>query len=175
MRFIAEQDKRYEEIESQLATDQDIRKRYDRDEDVESAASVSIVCKKRRLQEQKSQLVERQAKPAREYQEYLIELNTWGAQEREIRGDDQNPAEGSLKGREKELDKITNVYPNDLRITKEEQARISKEVFQKKRNLTRFYDTIKSPIDAEIAKYRDDLGDYAISIEAGLRFDPDFC
>ena len=91
-----------------------------------------------------------------------------------IRGDDQNPAEGSLKGREKELDKITNVYPNDLRITKEEQARISKEVFQKKRNLTRFYDTIKSPIDAEIAKYRDDLGDYAISIEAGLRFDPDF-
>ena len=172
--LVAKKVKRFEEIEGLLATDQDIREQYDRDEDVAHAVSVSIVCKKRLLQVQKSQLVERQAKPARKYQEYLIELNTWTAREREIHGDDQDPMEGSLKGREKELDKIKNVYPNDLRIARAEQARISKEVFQKKRDLTRFYDAIKSPIDAEIAKYRDDLGDYEISIEAGLRFDPDF-
>ena len=171
---VAEQDKRSEEIEGLLATDQDIRERYDQEEEAARAASVSIVCKKHRLEGQKSELVERQAKPAREYQEYLTQLDTWVAREREIHGADQDPVEKTLKGREKELGKIKNVYPNDLRIGRAEQARISKEVFQKKRNLTRFYDAIKQPIDAEIAKYRDDLGDYTISIDAGLRFDPDF-
>ena len=51
---------------------------------------------------------------------------------------------------------------------------MSKQLFQKKRRLTGFYDDIKNSIDAEIAKCRDDLGGYSIAIETGLRFDSTF-
>ena len=47
-------------------------------------------------------------------------------------------------------------------------------MFRAKHELTQVFDQIKQSIDAEIAKYRHDLGNYSISVESGLRFDQSF-
>ena len=176
--LVSDKDQRSKEIDELLAASEDIAERF-RDEEngnsaIEAAKATSIVCKKASLEEIKIKLVERQAKPAREYQEYLAQLTTWTSQEKEIRGEEENPSVDSLRGLEKEIENIRTYYPTKLREARAEQIRISKTVFQKKKNLTHFYDAIKQSIDAEIAKCRDDLGDYSISIEAGLRFDSGF-
>ncbi len=176
--LISDKGQRYREIDDLLVTSQDIAERFrDKEEDdtaIEAAKAKSIVCKKASLQEKKIQLVERQDKPAREYQDYLTLLEIWASKEKEICGDEQNPAVDSLRGLEKELENISTNYPAKFQAERAEQIRFSKSVFQKKKNLTQLYDAIKQSIDAEIAKCRDDLGDYSISIEVGLRFDPDF-
>ena len=175
---VSDKDQRSKEIDNLLAAPEDIAEQFRNKEDVETAIeaakATSIVCRKAGLQEKKIQLVERQAKPAREYQEYLAQLAIWASREKDIRGDEQNPATDSLRGLEKELENIRTFYPTARHDARAEQIRVSKEVFQKKKNLTHFYDAIKQSIDAEIAKCRDDLGDYSISIEAGLRFDTGF-
>lgn len=140
----------------------------------ESALAVSLVCQKEALEAQKAEIVERLGKPAREYQEYLTSLKLWTDREKELRGDDQNIAADTLKGLKKELEKVTEVYPQAMRNICSDRERISKEVFNKKRGLTQFYNAIKQSIDSEIAKCREHLGEYDISIEAGLRFSPAF-
>lgn len=176
--LIAEKDERFRAIDDLLATEPDITERFVDEEGadaaIEAAILRSIICNKARLEERKTQLVERQTKPAREYQAYLTELTTWTDREREIVGDEQNPVADSLHGLEKERENIKAVYSADLRNARMKQERISKDVYRKKKDLTRFYDAIKQSIDAEIAKCRDDLGDYSISIETGLRFDRAF-
>lgn len=175
---VAENKERLNDIQGFLATEQDIvRERggqQGNENTVSAAKSRSIVCTKSNLERQKAQLVERQDKPAREYQEYLTRLATWISDEKEIRGENQNPDDDSLLGLERELANIKSVYSGHLREAKLRRARISKELFQKKRVLTHVYDQIKQSIDEEIRKFQVDLGDYSISIEAGLRFDPSF-
>lgn len=143
-------------------------------ESARAAAAASLVCRKVALEAQKAEIVERLGKPAREYQQYLSDLKLWTDREKELRGDDQNPAADTLKGLEKELDNINNVYPEALRTASIERERISKKVFSKKRGLTQFYNSVKQSIDTEIAKCREHLGEYDISIEAGQRFSPAF-
>jgi predicted nucleic acid-binding Zn-ribbon protein len=59
---------------------------------------------------------------------------------------------------EKELEKVNTVYPEALRSARADRERISKEVFNRKRGLTQFYNGVKQPIDAEIAKCREHIG-----------------
>jgi predicted ATPase len=139
-----------------------------------AAMAASLICQKAALELQKAELVERLGRPAREYQQYLSDLKLWTDRDKELRGDDQKPGADTLRGLEKELDNINNLYPKELRAARTEQERISKEVFGKKRGLTQFYNAIKQSIDSEIAKCREHLGEYDISIEAGLRFSPAF-
>ncbi|MFN7966631.1 MAG: AAA family ATPase, partial [Acidobacteriota bacterium] len=140
----------------------------------DAARSASLVCQKTTLEGQKAEVVERLGKPAREYQQYLSELKLWTDREKELRGDDENPGTETLSGLEKERGNISTLYPERLRAAYAERERISKEVFSKKRGLTEFYDAVKQSIDGEIAKCREHLGEYDISIEAGLRFNPLF-
>ena len=171
-------DRRLKEIEDLLITQDHIAEMFGEGVEVQvaraQAESTSIVCQRSNLEIKKTQLVERMAKPEREFQAYLMEFRAWEDRKKEICGDDQSPTVDSLKGLEQELERINTTYPNDLEHTKAEQIRISKEIFQKKRSLTHFYDKIKQSIDSEITKFGDDLGDYSISIEAGLRFDSSF-
>lgn len=140
----------------------------------DAAKTASLVCQKAALEIQKAEIVERLGKPAREYQQYLNELRLWTDREKELRGDDQNPGAETLKGLERELGNISTLYPDNLRTAYAERERISKEVFSRKRGLTLFYNAVKQSIDGEIAKCREHLGEYDISIEAGLRFNPSF-
>jgi ABC-type lipoprotein export system ATPase subunit len=139
-----------------------------------AAMAASLVCQKTDLEDQKAKAVERLGKPAREYQQYLRDLELWTDREKELRGDDQHPAVDTLKGLEKELEKINMDYPEALHVARVDRERISKEVFNKKCGLTEFYNAVKQSIDSEIAKCREHLGEYDISIEAGLRFSSSF-
>ena len=139
-----------------------------------AATAASLVCQKTALEVQRAEIVERLGKPAREYQQYLRDLKLWTDREEELRGDDHNPGAETLKGLERELESVNTVYPQTLRTVRAYRARIANEVFTKKSGLTQFYNAVKRSIDAEIAKCREDLGEYDISIEAGLRFSPAF-
>lgn len=139
-----------------------------------AATEASLVCRKVALENQKAELIERLGKPARDYQQYLGELKLWRDREKELRGDEQNPGAETLKGLELELENVNTVYPERLRTARAERKRIAKEVFNRKRGLTQFYNAVKHSIDTEIAKCREHLGEYDISIEAGLRFNPSF-
>jgi ABC-type lipoprotein export system ATPase subunit len=179
-RVVSTKEQRRREIEALLRTEDQIAAKIGGvDEATTNSTRVammagSLVCQKATLETQKAELVERLGKPAREYQEYLNDLKLWMDREKELRGDDQNPAADTLKGLEKELEKVNTVYPEVLRSARADQGRISKEVFSKKRSITQFYNTVKQSIDSEIAKCRDHLGEYDISIEAGMRFKPVF-
>jgi len=161
-----------------LAPDDIVAMESEDNPSVESALAVatpaSLVCQKAALEVQKAELVERLGKPARDYQQYLRDLKVWMDREKELRGDDRNPGTDTLKGLESELENVNTVYPETLRTVRAERQLIAKGLLSKKRGLTQFYNAVKRSIDAEIAKCREDLGEYDISIEAGLRFNPSF-
>ena len=165
-------------IKASLATEEDIIEMVgdqpNQSEAELAAKARSIVCKRAVLQEQKARLVERQGKSEREYQEYLIQNTKWNVAQEKLHGNKDNPSEDSLLGLQMELDKIKEVYPQDLDTAKRNQVEASKQLFRKRRALTRIYEQIKESISTEIAKLEGELGDYTISVEAGLRFDRSF-
>jgi len=175
---ITQKKQRSQQIEALLLTVEEIAAIYGNDVSAQTArdaaTAASLVCQKATLEAQKSEIIERLGKPAREYQLYLNELRLWTEKEKELRGDDQNPDAETLNGLERELGNITSAYPERLRAARTAREGISKEVFAKKRALTQFYNAIKQSIDSEIAKCREQLGEYDISIEAGLRLNPSF-
>ena len=177
---VSQKEQRLRAIEALLLTKDEIAATVGGDDEAaaeaarEAAMVASLVCRKAALETQKAEIVERLGKVARQYQEYLNSLKLWTGREKDLRGDDQNPAADTLKALEKELAKVNTVYPHDLRDARADRERISKEVFNKKRGLTQFYNAVKQSIDSEIAKCREHLGEYDISLEAGLRFSPAF-
>ncbi len=176
---IKQKKQRLQQVESLLLSTEDIAAMGDDDDTGvnttrTAATAASLVCQQAALEGEKAELVERLGKPAREYQQYLSDLQLWADREKELRGEDQNPGTETLNGLEKELKKTNTVYPESLLTARAERERISKEVFSKKCGLTQFYNAVKQSIDTEIAKCRQDLGEYDISIEAGLRFSPSF-
>ena len=176
---ITEREQRLEEIKSLLLSAHEIAEiNGDIHSNVEAARKAaieaSLTFKKETLEAQKVELVEKMAKPEREYQQYLAELRLWEEREKELSGDVTDPGKDTLNWLVKELQKLDEDYPNHLREAREERRQISKEIFSKKKKLTRFYNNVKRPIDTEISKCREQLGDYDISIDAELRLDPDF-
>lgn len=168
---IAQKKQRSEQIEALLLTREEISATY---LDEEEHIAASLVCQKTTLEASKAALVERLGKPAREYQQYLNDLRLWTEKERELRGDSSNPDAETLNGLEGELNNITTVYSQRLLAARNAREVISKDVLTKKRALTQFYNDIKHTIDSEIDTCREQLGEYNISIEAGLRLNPTF-
>ena len=170
--------RRLDHVRRALATDEDIVKqhsgRHDADDAIASARAESIVCKQITLEKRKASLIDQQARPTKEYQQYLTKSAEWKSRERQIRGDAENPTQDSLNGLRKELENIKNVYPKDLRDQKLKQVEASKRIFRQKQLLNSVYEKIKQSIDSEITKFRDDLGDYSVSIEVGLHFNRSF-
>ena len=140
----------------------------------EEQIRASLVCQRLELEQKKATLMERLGAPEREYREYLDANATWKAQEMVLLGEEDKPPPESLRGLQKELQNIAVLYPQQLDTAKFNRDAIAKDIFKKKFELTAFYNSVKAFIDAEIEKYRDDLGDYDVAIEAGLRFSPDF-
>lgn len=171
---------RLKDIEASLLTRDEIDASFGGDDEEAAdtaraaAMTASLVCLKTVLEAQKADIIERLGKPAHEYQQYLEDLKIWRDREKELDGKDHNPGADTLKGLEKELENINTVYPKKLPAERAERERISKDVFAKKRGLTQFYNDVKQSIDSEIAKCRKHLGEYDISIEAGLRFNNAF-
>lgn len=176
---VSQKERRLEEIAALLLTPKDIAGMDGDDETTldsarAAAMAASLVCQKGAVEAQKAEIVERLGKPAREYQQYLRDLKLWTDREKELRGDNQSAGSETLKGLERELENVNSLYPETLRPARAERQRVASEVFSRKRGLTQFYNAVKRSIDAEITKCRGDLGEYDISIEAGLRFGPSF-
>jgi ABC-type dipeptide/oligopeptide/nickel transport system ATPase component len=132
---VSAKEQRLREIEALLLTKDQIAATVEGDDETAAGSALaeamagSLVCQKAALEAQKADLVERLGKPAREYQEYLNDMKLWKDREKELRGDDQNPAVDTLKWLEKELEKVNTVYPETLRSARADREHISKEVF----------------------------------------------
>lgn len=139
-----------------------------------AATAASLVCQKTTLEQQKDDIVERLAKPAQEYQQYVRDLKLWMDRDKELRGDEQHPGPETLQGLKTELNNVRTSYQQDLAAACAKRDQISREIFTLKRGLTQFYNAIKESIDGAIANCREHLGTYEIAIEAGLRLNPSF-
>jgi predicted ATPase len=139
-----------------------------------SAREASLVCRQDSLQKKKSTLIEQLGKPEREYQTYLQERAFWDQRGREILGEELNPAQGTLRDLQAEMRRIESSYAGELVNARATRDEVSLRVFEEKRGLTKFYNSVKSAIDSEIRKNGADLGDYAIAIQAGLSFESKF-
>ena len=177
-RVLVEKNNRLTQIKTLLSDDGDgagvLPESKDPLSNLDLVASESIVHKKTVLDQLKKQMIERQDRPAREYQAYLANLQTWEAREKALLGTDTNPQEDSVKGLENELRCIDEVYPEQRSQLKSIRMEIGSKIFRKKQQLTAIYNEIKESIDSEIERCRGELGDYSISIESGLEFDPAF-
>lgn len=165
---------RLNEIRSLLTSSEDIENSISDDTKKAVALNVSLVCQLAELEQKMLEIVERLGKPEKESQAYLAKKAKWETRKKELLGDEENPAAHTLRGLQHELNKITKDYPERLESARTNRANISRDILERKRNLTSFYDSVKQSIEKEIEKYRAELGDYDISIEAGLRFDASF-
>ena len=98
--IVSSKDQRLREIEALLITKDQITAMMASDDDstIITEQAKSLVCQKEALENQKTEVIERLGKPAREYQEYLRGLKSWTDKETELRGNDLNPAADTLKG-----------------------------------------------------------------------------
>jgi ABC-type lipoprotein export system ATPase subunit len=171
--IIATRTHRLAELKSLLATSETIELMATETER-KAATEKSLICKKSALDGQKSELIEQLGKPQREYEEYRRLYGIWAQRSGEIRGNPDGPAAGTLAFLQAEATRILDEYPKTLAELQAARNAISRKVFESKRGLTAFYDSVKSAIEGEITKHRSDLGDYAISIDAELSFAPVF-
>jgi chromosome segregation ATPase len=138
------------------------------------AREKSLSCQKSALEERRKEITDKLDKPNRDYQTYLIADDQWQARKQAIEGAVDDPLPETLNWLKRELDAITTKLPEELRLAQQERAAASKAVLSKKKSLIGFYDSVKRSIDDEIKRYGADLGQYNISIEASLKFDPQF-
>ena len=177
-RIILEKERKLEEMDEMLATKEEINDQFgglnDAKNIIRAAQSVSVICKKEKLEEKRIKLVENQNKPEREHQTYLAEHSKWEKGRKKILGDEQNPAAASLNGLKRELGMIETNYPKNLEEKRRNQISLGGKIFQRKKDLMKLYHQIKKPIDKEIDKCQDSLVNYEISVEVGLRLNPNF-
>lgn len=144
------------------------------EEEKEEAKEKSLPCVLERLAEEKKELVDALGKPEKDYQDYLKKKAAWDKTEQDLRGEENNPAEGTLNWLNKESANIKSVYPKNLEGVRQERIALAKQIFDKKKEYIDFYNSVKGAIDEEIEKYDEELGEYKIKIDAGMKFDESF-
>jgi ABC-type lipoprotein export system ATPase subunit len=171
---IAQKQARLLELVELLRSDTEIESLGLSEEQNAAAREKSLLCQEAALNLNRKELTSNLDKPNRDYQLYLSALAQWQVRQAAIEGDPQKPAVDTLHWLEQELDAIQNSLPKEMETAKAERLSVSKIVFAKKKSLIRFYEEVKRSIDQEIGKYGTDLRSYNISIEAHLRFSPQF-
>ncbi len=135
------------------------------------AEAASLLFKKTALEAERTKIVERLDKPQKDYQEYLRAKADWEKRRTELEGDEKSPKQDTVRWLQAEIAKLQSEYPEARRLAVEARDQSSRALYRKKRELVNFYDSIKGEIDRKIKECRDELGDYEMSIQAGLRFD----
>ncbi|MEX2374703.1 MAG: hypothetical protein WD942_03845 [Dehalococcoidia bacterium] len=134
----------------------------------------SLIVARFELVEKQQKITSRLAKPARDYATYLAELKKWTATRDELAGAEESPGNGTKAWLERELSRQKTEYPAALAAARGEVSEKAGEIFALKLQLAQFYDEIKTAIDAEIARCRDELGEYAMSVDVDLHLDDGF-
>ncbi len=104
-------------------------------------------------------------KPNRDYQDFLNKQESWESQKKEIVGNTETP--GTVKFYEKQLDELKNI-DTQLSKVKDERKKISKEIFNKKLEISSIYGRLYSPVQEFIESQ--ELGDefnlqFSVSVE----------
>jgi ABC-type lipoprotein export system ATPase subunit len=133
------------------------------------AAAKSLLVRLDSLAKERKELTDSLDKPNREYQAYVAELSRWELQKLVIEGDSANPAIDTYNWLRNELTAIGTPVLAELATAKEERVAAGKAVFAKKKSLVSFYESVKESIDRELGTHGNDLREYQISIEAGLK------
>ncbi|MEX2305131.1 MAG: hypothetical protein WD595_02965 [Waddliaceae bacterium] len=166
---------RIKEINQTLREPEDIESDSELDErEKEDAKGKSLLHVLKKLEEEKKGLVDTLDKPEKDYQNYLKRKAVWNKTEKELRGEEENPLEGTLNWLIVESKSIKDTYPTKVDYARSERENIAKEIFGKKKEYISFYNSVKVSIDKEIDKYKEELGEYKIKIEAGMKFDESF-
>jgi ABC-type lipoprotein export system ATPase subunit len=166
-------DRRLLELAALLADEREIAAEVS-EESRQTLKDSSFIQRRLALTLRKETLTEKLGQPQREYQAYLDARRKWEDRGNGILGDDDAPAFDSLRGLRAEFVRVDGEYREALIVLKAARDQVARRIFQEKRGLIRFYDSIKAAIDREIGLHRTELGDYAISIDAGLRFETAF-
>jgi ABC-type lipoprotein export system ATPase subunit len=172
--LITEKTSRINKIGVLLRTEDEINALELDDQGKTEAQSKSLCVQLARFELEKKGIIDQLGKPEQEYQEYLKQKLVWEAKQKAIVGENTNPVIGTLNWLKQELSNLADVYIKSRDSLRGERREIVKDIFNKKRALISFYDSVKESIDKEIGKYRKDLGNYNITIEAGLRFNSIF-
>lgn len=110
----------------------------------------------------------------RKFEEYQEKRKNWEKRRDEIQG----KADGSEPDTLKHFEKVLNYLDNDLmgEISAKRQQLIEKStaILGEKIRIKRVYDSIKASIETELAREREALAKYPISIESSLRIKPNF-
>ncbi len=171
---ITQKQTRLGELADYLRSETEIESLGLSEKDEEAARGRSLFCQEAALSRERKELTANLDKPNREYQLYLSALAQWQTRQTTLEGDPQKPAVDSLHWLEQELNAIQHSLPKEIETARAARLAASKAVFVKKKSLVKFYETVKESIDREIGKYGTDLRSYNISIEAHLRFSPQF-
>jgi ABC-type lipoprotein export system ATPase subunit len=140
-------------------------------DDAAAAREKSLPCQQLALGDKRREITDKLDKPNRDYQSYLVVEAQWQARKKLLEGNAVGPAPETLNWLQQEIESVTAKFPQELQRAREERNAASKGVLSKKKGLISFYDSVKRSIDEEIKRYGADLGEYNISIEAGLKFD----
>ena len=144
------------------------------DTSAEPVESPSLVIQRSALVVRQQEVTARLAKPAREYATYRAQLKEWTTLRVGLAGTEDAPAEGTKAWLDRELARQADEYPAALAEARESLSEKAAEIFALQVRLADFYEEIKSAIDVEIARCRDELGEFAISVDVGLHLDDGF-
>lgn len=171
---IAQKESRLVELTDLLRTEAEIISVGMPQSQESAAKSTSLICQEVALALARKELTATLDKPNRDYQNFLSALAQWQTRQTFLEGDPENPAVDTLHWLEQELEAINSSLPQELELSKTQRLNASEVLFTKKKSLVKFYEEVKRSIDQEIGKYGTDLRSYNISIEAHLRFSPQF-
>lgn len=172
--LITEKEKYINEIDIKLRSKDEINELEKDDLLREKTYEKSLVIKYENIISEKQSIIDILDKPQREYQIYLKQIESWNVKSFEIEGTEKNPEENTLNWYKQEADRITNIYSKELEKKRLERVGCSLKIFNKKKEIITFYNSIKKSIDGEILKNGTELSDYSISIQANFRLENSF-
>lgn len=165
---------RLDEISARLSPPDTAGATQSAEEVGETKGPPSLVVERLHLAEKQQEITARLARPARDYATYLAELKKWTTTRDELAGAEDSPGSGTKAWLERELARQATEYPAALATARQGVSQKAGEIFTLKLQLAEFYDEIKTAIDAEIARCRDELGEYAMSVDVSLHLDDGF-
>lgn len=155
-------------IKKLLLTDEDIVELNISEEEKLELKKNSLRCQLSKLQEEKRNFVNGLDQETQKYQKYVSEKEKWDSVLLTIEGDKKDPAVNTINWCLEEINRIAKTYPQELQKERSLRKDISQSIFDKRKDVIKFYNSIKESIDKELLKYKGELNDYNISIDVSM-------
>ena len=163
--------KDYNKVKELLLKKEEIASNYPEDRHKEMEEN-SLIIKLAKLESDINKLKGQLSQPHKKYQDYIEKLKKWQTKKHELEGNKETPQ--SINWYKNELDYIDNQLPAILSGERLKRIGKSKVILNKKLELVKIYNRLKSSVDIEIKDYKDILGDYEINIDVSLKIKQNF-